>query len=221
MPSKNLLKKILALFFLILFLNLGFIIFAREVYFNIENLIVLIAFNMILCIDISIRPISSEKDHFKYPKLSILLFLLLPFIVILPYLENWLVIQQNLTFWDNFFIYLIGISLLIIGGIILIYSRLLIGKFGSSKITIEEKHHLVIKGIYKHIRHPIYLGMILVFSGFALSFRSLILPIIFFFSFFILFKNRMDTEEKLLKERFGNDYELYLKRTKRLFPYIY
>jgi len=221
MSVKNTLRKIIALFFLILFLNLGFIIFAREIYFQIENLFVLIIFNMILCIDISIRPISSEKDHFKYPKISILLFLLLPFIVILPYLENCLIIQYYLTFWDNIFVYLIGISLLIFGGITLIYSRLLLGKFGSSKIAIEKNHHLIIKGIYKYIRHPIYLGMILIFSGYALSLKSFISPFIFLLSFFILFKARMDSEEIILKERFGKDYELYMKKTKRLIPFIY
>ncbi len=150
-----------------------------------------------------------------------MLFLLLPLIVILPYLENVVFIQKILSIWDNFFIYLCGITLLIIGGIILIYSRLLLGKFGSSKIIIEENHFLILKGMYKYIRHPIYLGMILVFFGYALSFRTLITPFAFFFSFFILFKNRMDSEENMLKDRFGKDYELYMKKTKRIIPFIY
>jgi len=218
---KNYLRKLIASIFLISFLNLGFLIFAREVYSKLGNLFILMIFNIILCLDINIRPISSEKDQFKYPKLSILLFLLLPLFVILPYLENLVFIQQILRIWDNSLTYLCGIILLIIGGIILIYSLLLLGKFGSSKITIEENHRLIFKGIYKYIRHPLYLGMILVFFGYALSFRSLISPFVFLFSFFILFKNRMDLEENMLKEKFGKNYEVYMEKTKRLIPFIY
>jgi protein-S-isoprenylcysteine O-methyltransferase Ste14 len=31
----------------------------------------------------------------------------------------------------------------------------------------------------------------------------------------------MDSEEKMLKERFGKEYELYMKKTKHSLPYIY
>jgi len=215
------LRKIFGSLFLICFLNIGFLILAGEVYYKINYLLILIIFNIILCIGINIRPLSSEKDQFKYPKLSILLFLLLPIVIILPYLENLVFIQQFLMVWNNSVTFLSGIILLISGGIVLIYSRLLLGKFGSSKITIEENHRLIFKGIYKCVRHPVYLGTILVFFGYALSFRALITPLAFFFSFFILFKNRMDLEEKILKERFGKEYELYMEKTKRLIPFIY
>ncbi|MFX1574983.1 MAG: methyltransferase family protein [Promethearchaeota archaeon] len=178
---KNYLRKVIATVFLISFLNLGFLIFAKEVYSNINNLLILMIFNIILCLDINIRPISSKKDQFKYPIISILLFLLLPLIVILPYLENLVFIQQILRIWDNSITYLCGIFLLIIGGIILIYSRLLLGKYGSSKITIEENHRLIIKGIYKYIRHPLYLGMILVFLDMLC--RLEVLYHLLFFSF--------------------------------------
>ncbi|MFX1313535.1 MAG: methyltransferase family protein [Promethearchaeota archaeon] len=213
---KNYLKKFNASVFLITFLNLGFLIFVKDVYSKVSNLIILITFNAILCLDINIRPISSEKDQFKYPKRSILLFLLLPLIVILPYFENLLFIQKILRIWDNIFKYLSGIILLIIDGLILIYSRLLLGKFGGSKITIGENHRIIIEGIYKYVRHTVYLGMILVFFGYALSFRTFVTPCAFFFSFFILFKNCMDLEEKILMERFGKEYELYMEKAKRL-----
>ncbi len=215
------LKKILASSFLILFLNIGFVIFALDVYFNFSTLLVLLIFNVILCVDINIRPISSEKDQYKHPKLSMLLFLALPFFALLPYLEYVTLIQTFLVIWDTIITYISGVSILIIGGIILTYSRLLLGKFGSSKITIEENHFLVTSGIYQYIRHPIYLGMLLVFFGYALSFRSLTISFIFLFFFFFLFKNRMDTEETMLKVKFGKEYELYLRRTKRIVPFIY
>ncbi len=116
-------KKIIAILFLLIFLNLGFLIFTLDLYFQLNGLIILLIFNTVLCLDISIRLISSEKNLFKYTKLSIILFLLLPLIAIHPYLENGLIILYYLQSWDNFLVYIIGISLLIIGGMLLIYSR--------------------------------------------------------------------------------------------------
>lgn len=218
---ENSLKKIVGLVFLIFFLNLGFILFAREVYLTISTFMVIILFNLFLFLDISIRPISSQKDHFKYPWLSMILFFLLPFILIIPYFENLLLIQSYLPIWNNISVYFIGFTLLIIGGLILILSRIMIGRFGSSKLTIENEHVLINSGLYKYIRHPIYLGMLLIFFGFGLSFRAIINPVIYFTSLFIIFKNRMDTEEKILIDQFGDQYESYIKSTYRLIPFIY
>ncbi|MFX0023348.1 MAG: methyltransferase family protein [Candidatus Hermodarchaeota archaeon] len=218
---KDNIKKIIAILFLIPFINLGFIIFNFEVYLNLNTLIIIISFTLILSIDIIIRPISQRRDQYKYTKLSILLFLLLPLISIVPYLEFKLLIQQYFIIWNNYSLFIAGIIVLLLGGILLIYSRILLGKFASSKIIVEQNHTLMTNGIYKYIRHPIYLGMLLVFFGYGLSFKSCITPFTFLILFFIIFNNRMNLEEKLLKEKFGRDYELYLERSKRLIPYIY
>ncbi len=63
--------------------------------------------------------------------------------------------------------------------------------------------------------------MILVYFSFVLSYKSHISPLIFLFSLFILFKNRMDSGEGMLKEKFGKNFEIYMKNTKRLIPFIY
>ena len=56
--------------------------------------------------------------------------------------------------------------------------------------------------------------------GFAGIFRSsvavLLLPIVFY-----MFKKRMDIEESLLIEEFGEEYREYMKRSARLMPGVY
>jgi protein-S-isoprenylcysteine O-methyltransferase Ste14 len=218
---RDIIKKLLAVLFLILFINLGFILFAFHVYFDMSTLIILITFTSILSLDISIRPISQKTNQFKYTRLSVLLFLLFPLLSITPYLEFYFLTQQYFGIWNNSVLYFIGIALLLLGGTILIYSRLILGKFASSKIVIEQNHRLMTRGIYKYVRHPMYLGMLLIFFGYAFSFRSIITSISYIIIFFLIFNNRMNLEEKLLKEQFGEEYKSYIDKTKRLIPYIY
>lgn len=125
----NELKKILTVFFFIPFINLGFIIFALEIYLDMSILIILIAFTFILSLDIIIRPISEKKDHSKYPKISVMLFLLLPILSIIPYLEFKFLIQHFITIWNDFSIYLAGMMFLLCSSIILIYSRITLWEF--------------------------------------------------------------------------------------------
>ncbi|MFC2158426.1 methyltransferase family protein [Acidobacteriota bacterium] len=90
----------------------------------------------------------------------------------------------------------------------------------SSTLLIREDHQLIQHGIYKHVRHPIYSGTILVFLGIPLCLASL-------FGFAImalvipLFLNRIRIEEELLTEEFGAEYERYRKTSRKLIPYLF
>jgi protein-S-isoprenylcysteine O-methyltransferase Ste14 len=74
--------------------------------------------------------------------------------------------------------------------------------------------------LYRVIRHPSYLGLLLGLFGWALVFRSgigllvsllLVPPLV----------ARMNSEEALLASEFGERYEDYCRRTCRLLPFIY
>ena len=96
--------------------------------------------------------------------------------------------------------------------------------FGSlaatGRLQIVESHHLVKDGLYKHIRHPIYLGEILrnfgVVSIFSSVYGVLLMAVATGFLFF-----RMKNEEKMLIEQFGEEYREYQRMTKKIIPYIY
>lgn len=80
---------------------------------------------------------------------------------------------------------------------------------------LDEKQPLITDGIYKYVRHPIYLFTIL-FLGFRPTmdlfyFVTFICVVIYFYIGSIF-------EEKKLKEKYGKDYEEYLKNTPRIFP---
>ncbi len=119
------------------------------------------------------------------------------------------------------FISLIGILLLMTGGCLSLVSRIQLGRYGSSKIVLEDTHALVTGGIYGRVRHLLYLGFLLLFLGFSLSFCSLVFTSLLMGGLFVVFKKRRDMEEQLLKSSFGKEYESYMERTSRLIPYVY
>ncbi len=151
----------------------------------------------------------------------ILLFILHPFLIILAFYENILLIVPYLSFWNNVIISYIGLALTIIGGLITIIARLQLGKYATGELMIQQEHQLVQRGLYRKIRHPIYLGGLIGIIGFPLVLRSLIITIAVFVLDLLVFIQRMNREEKLLQEEFGDEYRAYMNESKRLIPYIY
>lgn len=90
----------------------------------------------------------------------------------------------------------------------------------SATLLIRESHELVVHGIYRFVRHPIYLGTILVMLGGPIGTSSWIalLPALLLIPLFIY---RMGVEEGLLLEEFGEEYRAYMSNTKRLIPFVY
>ena len=90
----------------------------------------------------------------------------------------------------------------------------------SGTVVIREDHQLIIHGIYRFTRNPIYLGLIMVVIGLPVYTASLygfltslvLIPIIL---------NRIRLEEKLLTEEFQDAYQKYKKTTKKMIPFIY
>ena len=120
-----------------------------------------------------------------------------------------------------------GLILLIVGGLFHMKARLQLKKkagfeslVGTSRLKVLKEHHLVKDGLYRYVRHPLYLGEILRNLGVVLIFSSVYGTLIVLLgSFFLLF--RIEIEEKMLIGVFGEEYEEYKRKTKRLIPYIY
>jgi protein-S-isoprenylcysteine O-methyltransferase Ste14 len=79
---------------------------------------------------------------------------------------------------------------------------------------------LVTDGIYGVIRHPSYLGAIILMLGWALAFRSA-LGVILAALIIPLLLARIHSEEAMLRSQFGDQYDAYCQRTSRLIPGIY
>lgn len=72
-------------------------------------------------------------------------------------------------------------------------------------------------GIYSRVRHPMYLGIVLVYLGLALLTLSLA-TLVFWIVIFVFYNVSASYEERLLEEKFGNEYIEYKKSVRKWIP---
>lgn len=95
-----------------------------------------------------------------------------------------------------------------------------LGRSWTPTLAIRKKHQLVTDGIYKHIRHPMYAAHLLWGIAQALLMQNWIAGFAGLASFLPVYLMRVDREEQMMLEYFGDEYALYMDRTGRLFPKV-
>lgn len=96
-----------------------------------------------------------------------------------------------------------------------------LGKEWSITARLVEGHKLATTGPYAYVRHPIYTGMLgmLVATGLAYSrWAALLAALTIFFVGTII---RVRSEEKLLREAFGEQFDNYARRVPAIVPGLY
>ena len=93
-----------------------------------------------------------------------------------------------------------------------------LGTNWSITLEVRERHRLVTEGIYRRVRHPMYLALLLYSLGQALVLPNWVAGPSYLVAFGLLFALRVGPEERMMREEFGKDYEAYMARTKRLIP---
>jgi protein-S-isoprenylcysteine O-methyltransferase Ste14 len=135
---------------------------------------------------------------------------------VMPYMDArdlWVLPGGDVTRW-------VGLVLLTAGVSLRLGPMLALGRRFASVVALQPDHTLATTGFYGLVRHPSYLGILLMDVGFAGVFRSVpavaLLPLVFW-----MFKRRMDVEEAFMTARFGDEYRDYSARTARLLPGVY
>jgi protein-S-isoprenylcysteine O-methyltransferase Ste14 len=93
-----------------------------------------------------------------------------------------------------------------------------LGTNWSVTLEVREKHQLVTQGIYRSVRHPMYLALILYGLGQALALPNWIAGPSYLVAMAVLFALRLGPEERMMRDAFGAEYDAYRARTKRLVP---
>lgn len=96
-----------------------------------------------------------------------------------------------------------------------------LGRNFSPTLVVRQSHTLVTQGIYSYMRHPMYTAFWLWVIAQALLLQNWVVVICGFVGWGTLFFDRIGQEEAMMRETFGEQYEAFARRTKRLVPWVY
>ena len=125
----------------------------------------------------------------------------------------------SLPWKEQFFTF--GSCLFLAGLALRWYSIIYLGRFFSTNVAIASDHRLVDSGPYRFLRHPSYSGSLLIIFGFSLCIGNTASFLVMMLFFSVALFRRIQIEEQALSEAFGEQYRAYMKKTKRLIPFIY
>jgi protein-S-isoprenylcysteine O-methyltransferase Ste14 len=134
------------------------------------------------------------------------------FILVLLNLRVWFVKPFSVLQIASWILLLLSIYVVTTG-------YLLLKKKGKPDSNFENTSLLVKSGIYKYIRHPLYLSVFLLGTGVVLKNPDtiqLVLGIINLIAVYITAR----IEENEMISKFGDEYRLYMTETKMFIPFI-
>src|SRR3990167_9503142 len=128
------------------------------------------------------------------------------------YFQSFLLTIELLGFrlWPTpnyFYIQLVGLFLVFIGFYFSVAARLKLAANWTQAYDyqIKKNHRLVTRGIYKYVRHPIYTGLVTIYTGaFLIAQSYFFIPALILLSLQYYFQGKK--EEKLLASFFKKDY---------------
>jgi protein-S-isoprenylcysteine O-methyltransferase Ste14 len=116
---------------------------------------------------------------------------------------------------------LAGLIVLVVALVIRWTAIYTLGKSFSSNVAILDSQKLKRSGLYRFVRHPSYLGLILVFFAVGLHSRNWLSFVIAVVPTTAAMLYRIHVEESALVRAFGEEYVVYSKQVSRLIPGLY
>jgi protein-S-isoprenylcysteine O-methyltransferase Ste14 len=160
----------------------------------------------------SLKPGASDQGT------TILIGVSYPIGILLPLMLNYFSVGRSP---DAEFISTAGVGVMVLGLAIRLWSMQTLGRFYTRTLTVSEGQKIVQAGPYHIIRHPGYLGTLLVWIGLPTSQANWIAACLVVLFMGVAYLRRIKAEETMLMDRFGEEYRQYMKRTWRLVPFIF
>ncbi|HIH03492.1 MAG TPA: isoprenylcysteine carboxylmethyltransferase family protein [Methanoregulaceae archaeon] len=113
-----------------------------------------------------------------------------------------------------------GVVLMVAGILVRQWAFFTLGRFFTLTVSVQENQKVVDNGPYRFIRHPSYSGMFLTVTGIGVALQSWAGTLVIAVLAGLAIGYRIRIEEKFLISELGDDYIRYMKRTKRLIPFV-
>jgi protein-S-isoprenylcysteine O-methyltransferase Ste14 len=151
---------------------------------------------------------------------SVFFALLVPGTVVLL-VPRWILARSRTVATDSSTLRLFGTLAIVSGGSMLVWCIWDFANKGRGTLApVDPPTHLVVNGLYRYVRNPMYVGAFLVLAGQTALFESA--PLLWYsilwlvcVHLFVVFH-----EERTLRRRFGDSYEHYCETVHRWLPKI-
>lgn len=137
--------------------------------------------------------------------------------VFLPPFFNFLQVGQiasSLVSWLGLVIMLLGLGLRV-------WSMRVLGAYYSRTLRVADTQVIVTQDPYRVVRHPGYLGTILLWVGYGLALANGIATVVVALLMLGVYRYRIRSEEAMLLTTFGERYQQYCQHTWKLLPFLY
>jgi protein-S-isoprenylcysteine O-methyltransferase Ste14 len=114
-----------------------------------------------------------------------------------------------------------GVVLYAVGLWIFARSHADLGRHWSITLELREEHRLVTRGVYRRVRHPMYLGLLLYSAGQALALPNWLAGPSYLVVMAGLVGLRLVPEERMMRDAFAAEWDAYAARSKRLIPGVW
>jgi len=115
----------------------------------------------------------------------------------------------------------IGLALMLSGFLLRAWSMQVLGAFYSRTLRVSGSQDVVERGPYRIIRHPGYLGSIILWIGSGFAFSNWIDVMVIAPLVTGVYVYRIHAEEEMLSAALGQRYQRYRKNTWKLFPFLF
>jgi protein-S-isoprenylcysteine O-methyltransferase Ste14 len=141
-------------------------------------------------------------------------FIVLHALIMVGALVEFLVLRQRLV-WP-----LTAVGLVLYGVSLVVRNVAIrtLGRYWSLQVEIRAEHQLVREGIYRHVRHPAYLAIILEVLSIPMTVNAWATMAFAALTYVPLLLCRMRVEERALAQKFGDAYRAYQREVGALLP---
>jgi protein-S-isoprenylcysteine O-methyltransferase Ste14 len=117
---------------------------------------------------------------------------------------------------------LLGLLFIFAGAALLVTCIVEFARSGRGTLSpVDPPKHLVVRGLYRYVRNPMYLGVTAILLGELLLTRSGALALYWLIWFVMVNAFVIGYEEPTLRVQFGESYEEYLRTVGRWIPRSY
>ncbi len=159
---------------------------------------------------------TKARDRGSFRLLMALLWLALGLAFALSFL-----LPQATILWHRTTVFFVGIGLMLAGLAFRFYAMSLLGRFFTYDVAVHAGQTVVEAGPYRYIRHPSYTGALVTLVGLGLALGNWAGLLALLACMVPAYAYRISVEEAALLAALGEPYKQYVRRTRRLIPFVF